>query len=101
MAMSDRGVYRTKTQESGAEYAVMNYGRGPGIEEIPRSRYEAQGYQPSFDQLPSKQQYKADLAEEIAAMRLAHKDASERPFDDSAAKLLKKIEAATAELDRL
>ncbi len=57
--------------------------------------------QPSFDQLPSKQQYKAYLTEEIAAMRLAHKGASEQPFDNSAAKLLKKIEAAVAKLDKL
>ena len=34
-------------------------------------------------------------------MELAHKTSSERPFEDTAAKLLKKIEAAKAELEQL
>ena len=99
--MAARGLYRTKTPESGAEYAGMEYDRGAGLEDISRSRYESQGYRPSFEQLPLKQEYKRQLEEEIEAMRLAFDAVKERPFDDSAAKLAKKIEAAIAKRDRL
>ncbi len=40
------------------------------------------------------------LKEEIEAMQLAHTSASEKPFDDGAAKLMQKIESAKAELDK-
>jgi hypothetical protein len=55
--MAAKGLYRTKMPESGAEYAFVDYGVASSIGEIPRSRYEEQGYQPPFDRLPTKEAY--------------------------------------------
>lgn len=54
-----RGVYKTRTAESGAEYAYVDYGVASNAGEIPKARYEAKGYQPPFDKLPTKEQYEA------------------------------------------
>jgi hypothetical protein len=54
--MSTRGLYRNKMPDSGAEYARVFYhnnnASSPG--EIPRPLYEARGYKPAFDNLPTK-----------------------------------------------
>ena len=60
--MAAKGIYRTKTPKSGAEYAFVDYGTGSKLREIPRQRYDAQGYEPSFDYLPTKEEYEARLA---------------------------------------
>ena len=52
--MSARGIYRTKTPEGGAEYARVVYGIASLPGEIPRPLYEARGYEPAFDTLPTK-----------------------------------------------
>jgi hypothetical protein len=54
--MSPKGIYRTVTPESGAEYAFVDYGVPQSLGEIPRSEYEQQGYSPPFDDLPTKEQ---------------------------------------------
>ena len=57
-----KGIYRTKTLESGAEYAFVDYGVPLNIGEIPRSRYELKGFLPPFDKLPTKAEYEASNA---------------------------------------
>jgi hypothetical protein len=58
--MTARGLYRTKTPGSDAEYAFVDYGVSSSLEDtIPRSQYEAQGYRPPFDELPTKETYEA------------------------------------------
>jgi hypothetical protein len=39
-------------------WAQVDYGTGATIP-IPRSRYEANGYKPDFDKLPSEAEYRA------------------------------------------
>jgi hypothetical protein len=55
--MAAKGLYRTKTPDSGAEYAFVDYGKPSSLGEIPRSQYEAAGYEPPFDSLPTKDVY--------------------------------------------
>lgn len=50
--MAAKGICWTKTAESGAEYARVNYGTGARLDTVPRARYEQAGYQPPFEQLP-------------------------------------------------
>ena len=50
-----KGIYRSVT-EAGVEYAHVRDGRPPG-EEVTRELYEASGYQPPFDQLPTKEEF--------------------------------------------
>ena len=52
--MSARGLYRTKMPEGGAEYARVFYGNATSTGEIPRPLYEARGYKPRFDTLPTR-----------------------------------------------
>jgi len=52
--MSARGLYRTKMPESGAEFARVFYGNSAPPGEIPRPLYEARGYKPRFDTLPTR-----------------------------------------------
>jgi hypothetical protein len=52
--MRTRGLYRTKMPESGAEYARVFYRSAFPPGEIPRPLYEARGYKPRFDTLPTK-----------------------------------------------
>ncbi len=54
------GLYRTRTPESGAEYAFVDYGAASSLGEVDRSLYEARGYEPPFDSLPTKEEYAAD-----------------------------------------
>jgi len=56
--MAARGVYRTKTPESGAQYAAMVYGHSAAFE-VPEQYYRDRGYTPNFDDLPTKDQYDA------------------------------------------
>jgi hypothetical protein len=51
--MSARGLYRTKMPESGAEFARVFYSNSSQPGEIPRPLYEARGYKPRFDTLPT------------------------------------------------
>ena len=39
-------------------WVQVDYGTGPTIP-IPRSKYEAKGYKPDFDKLPSEAEYRA------------------------------------------
>lgn len=55
--MSAKGLYRTKTPDSGAEYAMVDYGVPSSLGEIPRAQYEMRGYAPKFDDLPTKETY--------------------------------------------
>jgi hypothetical protein len=57
--MSARGLYRTKMPEGGAEYARVVYGIASPPGEIPRPLYEARGYEPPFDTLPTKREGEA------------------------------------------
>lgn len=56
--MAPKGIYRTKTEETGAEYACVDYGTSRD-EGVTKSYYEEQGYQPPFDELPTKEDYDA------------------------------------------
>jgi hypothetical protein len=47
-----RGICRTKTEETGAEYARVDYGASSGISTVPRSLYDRHEYKPPFDELP-------------------------------------------------
>lgn len=56
--MPPRGVYRTETPESGAEYAFVEYGTASSLgDTVPRAVYEERGYRPEFDSLPTKAEY--------------------------------------------
>lgn len=56
------GIYRTTTEESGAEYAHVRYGTGAALDAVPRTLYEQKGYQPPYDKLPTKEAYEASNA---------------------------------------
>lgn len=60
--MSTRGLYRTIMPESGAEYARVFYRNMSPPGEIPRPLYEARGYKPRFDTLPTKREGEAAQA---------------------------------------
>ena len=60
--MSARGLYRTKMPEGGAEYARVFYGNATSTGEIPRPLYEARGYKPRFDTLPTRGEGEAATA---------------------------------------
>ena len=47
-----KGVCRTRTEETGAEYARVDYGTGARLSTVPRSLYDRHGYKPPFDELP-------------------------------------------------
>jgi len=46
-----KGICRKKTEETGAEYARVDFG-GSGLSTVPRSLYDRHGYNPPYDQLP-------------------------------------------------
>ena len=50
------GVYRNKVRD-GTLYAGVDYGDGP--KEIAKAKYEMRGFKPSFDELPTKEEYMA------------------------------------------
>ena len=60
--MSARGLYRTKMPEGGAEYARVFYGTTSPPGELPRPLYQARGYKPRFDSLPTKDEGEAAQA---------------------------------------
>jgi hypothetical protein len=47
-----KGVCRTRTEATGAEYARVDYGTGPRLATVTRSLYDRHGYEPPFDELP-------------------------------------------------
>ena len=53
-----RGVYRTRNEESGAQYAHVEYDIHADMD-IPEQRYRDRRYQPEFDRLPWKNDYDA------------------------------------------
>jgi hypothetical protein len=59
-------------------WAQVDYGTGATIP-IPRSRYEANGYKPDFDKLPSETEYRA--AEERRTMMPRGPKGEKRPAD--------------------
>jgi hypothetical protein len=67
--MPAKGIYRTKTPESGAEYAFVDYGIASTLNEIPRWQYENADYEPPFDSLPTKGEYEARIARPKAPKR--------------------------------
>ena len=60
-SVNARGLYRTTSSESGAKYARVRYIDKHEMD-IPEDRYRTQGYQPEFDNLPSKDEYDATIA---------------------------------------
>ncbi len=58
--MRPKGIYRTATPLTGAEYAFVDYGSCIG--ELPKGGYEERGYQPPFDRLPTKEDYEVTTA---------------------------------------
>jgi hypothetical protein len=46
-----RGICRTKTGETGAEYARVDFGTS-GLSTVTRSLYDRHGYKPLYDELP-------------------------------------------------
>jgi hypothetical protein len=62
MVDEPRGLYRTRTPESGAEYVWVDHGTPTSLGEMPRAAYDERGYQPPFDQLPTKEQYEKNIA---------------------------------------
>jgi hypothetical protein len=77
--MSARGLYRTKTPEGGAEYARVVYSIASPPGEIPKPLYEARGYEPPFDTLPTREEHEArarnseetDGSEEVVTVSLS------------------------------
>jgi hypothetical protein len=77
--MSARGLYRTKTPAGGAEYARVVYGIASPPGEIPKPLYEARGYEPPFDTLPTREEHEArarnceeaDGGEEVVTVSLS------------------------------
>jgi hypothetical protein len=63
--MAPRGIYRTETRESVAEYALVEYGVGSSLGEIPRASYEADGYEPPFESLPTTKPTRRNLRTSI------------------------------------
>jgi hypothetical protein len=51
-----RGIYRTRIEESGACYVLVEY-ETPATMEVPEQRYRERGYKPEFDKLPWKRDY--------------------------------------------
>ena len=49
------GIYRSRSA-NGIEFAHIRDGRPTG-EEVTRALYEANGYEPPFDRLPTQEQY--------------------------------------------
>lgn len=54
-----RGICRTKTEETGAEYARVDYGASSGISTVPRSLYDRHEYKPPFEELPRCEEFDA------------------------------------------
>jgi hypothetical protein len=63
--MSAKGIYRTKTPASGAEYALIDYGISSSLGEISKAEYDAAGYPPSFDTLPTQKEFSIAQAKNI------------------------------------
>jgi hypothetical protein len=57
--MTTKGIYRSTSPGSNAEYANVHYGTVAALDSIPRDLYEERGYQPPFDELPTKEEYEA------------------------------------------
>lgn len=74
--MKGKGLYRTTTPETGAEYAFVDYGVPSDVGEIPRARYEENGYQPPFDDLPTKSKYQQSKVRPRSANVVAFKHRS-------------------------
>src|SRR5271155_3043431 len=93
--MSGRGLYRTKTPDGRAEYARVLYGIASAPGEVPRPLYEARGYEPPFDTLPTREEHEAararnseetDSSEEVLTVSLsaeAHTAVADRTPDPS------------------
>ena len=58
-----RGIYRTRNEEGGACYALVEYVNDATMD-VPEQRYRDRGYRPEFDKLPWKKDY--DAANAIA-----------------------------------
>jgi hypothetical protein len=54
-----RGIYRTRTPDSDAEYAFVDYGQPSNIGQITRALYETRRIEPPFDKLPTKAEFEA------------------------------------------
>jgi hypothetical protein len=67
--VSAKGLCRTKTPETSAEYAFVDYGVPGGPGEISRDQYEFQGYSPPFDEVPTKDAYEMKQAAQAGGGR--------------------------------
>jgi len=56
MVNKAHGLYRTQIPEHEARYAWVSYGESGG-EDMPEEEYRAQGLEPNFDALPTKDEY--------------------------------------------
>lgn len=57
-----KGVCRTRSDASGAEFARVDYGTGARLSTVPKSLYDRHGYKPPFVELPSCDEAKASSA---------------------------------------
>lgn len=57
------GIYRVTDGWGGVEDSVYIEDEGGAAMDIPRSRYEIQGYEPPYNELPSKEEYLASSQE--------------------------------------
>jgi hypothetical protein len=46
-----RGICRTKSGETGMEYARVDFGTS-GLSTVPRNLYDRHGYKPPYEELP-------------------------------------------------
>jgi hypothetical protein len=54
------GVCRSKSEETGAEYATVDYATIGQLGSVARAIYEKRGYLPAYDELPVCEPAKAD-----------------------------------------
>ena len=60
LAVPAKGICRTRSEETGAEYATVNYGTTGQLGSVTRGLYEKRGYYPPYDDLPVCEVAKSD-----------------------------------------
>ncbi len=54
---SARGIYRAQTSDGRAKFACVVYGAGASCEGVTDAHYRDRGFQPPFEELPTKEEY--------------------------------------------
>jgi hypothetical protein len=54
---STRGIYRAQTSDGRAKFACVVYGAGASSEGVTDAHYRDRGFQPPFEELPTKEEY--------------------------------------------